>query len=318
MFAILKSPNEFWLIERIIFTVLTGLTLAAYFSAYKRITSHKEQILRDTERWYLVISAIHLIFQFIYNFLIGSTFFLYFAYIVLYIELLCITDTFTTHLEGLSNSLKGYIETITKYGTLAMLVFGVVLVLQIESNNQCGQNMFAISMSIYTAITVFTAAELVYIVRKKSQKLNRMTEDRSYNMGNDFGEELQVKQEGIRSLGQYKTFFIKLTYVVVFGYLLNVILNSYKLIPVAHENQRCDDIFGNRSFVFSVLFSIIEFIGFNLLNIFLFHQYYWIRRDEFVLPDEKTMLNEVYDNDRSGYIRELVDDNDDDDFGRHN
>lgn len=317
MYAILNSPNQFWFIERITFTVLTTSTLVAFFAAYKRIASYKEQILKDTERWYLVLSAVHLIFQFIYNFVIGSTFFLYFAYVILYIELLCINDTFTTHLEGVSNNLKGYIETITKYGTLTVLVFGIVLVLQIESNNQCGQNLLTVNLSIYTAITIFTAAELVFIVKKKNQKLNRMTEDRSYNMSNDLKEELQAKQDGVKSLMHYKLFFIKLTYVVTFGYFINAVLYSIKLMPVAYENKRCNDLFESKPAIFSFFFSISEFLGLNLLNLFVYYQYYWIRRHEFSLSDEKVILNEVFDNDRSGYIRELVDD-DDNEFGHRN
>jgi len=319
MFAIFGSPNEFWFIERITFTSLTSLALLLYFSAYKRISAHKDQILKDTERWYLILSTIHLIFQFIYNCLIGSSFFLYFAYIILYIELLCINDTFTTHLEGFSANMKGYIETITKYGTLVMLIFGVVLVLQIESDNQCGQNLLSVNVSVYSVITIFTTAELAYIAWKKSQKLSKMSEDRSYNMDNELGEEMQMKQDGIRLMRQYKMFFIKLTYVVVFGYLLNTALNLYKLIPVAYENQQCDDVFSDKSAVFSVIFSIIEFFGLNLLNIFVYFEYYWSKRNEFSPANEQAILTDVYDNDRSDFIKGRVEmDDDEDEFGRHN
>lgn len=308
MFAIIASPNAFWVYERLILSVLTGSAILCFFYAYKKIISNKETILKDTERWYLVLSAVHLIFQFIYNFLLPSTFFLYFAYVILYIELLCINDTFTNHLEGLSNNFKGWIETLTKYGTLGVLVFGIILVLEIDSDNQCGQNLFTLNLGFYTLLTICTAIELFYIIKMKSQKLERLSEQRSYDMGNGLGDELSAKYEGAISIRQYKIFFIKLLYVIVIGYLINSILFIYKLKPVAFGNVTCNKLFDNRSATFSIMFSVVEFIGFNLLNLFVFHQYFWIKRHEFNIHDEKVMLNEVYDDNRSGYIRNFVDD----------
>lgn len=308
MFAIWDSPNAFWVYERLIFSLLTGLTLLAYFYAYKKITAHQEKLLKDTERWYLVLSTFHLIFQFIYNFVIESTFFLYFAQVILYIELLCINDTFTFHLEGLSENIKGWIETVTVYGTVGVLVFGVVLVLEIESDNQCGQNLFILNLVVYTLLSIFTTAELLYIVRKKNQKLNKLAEQRSYDMDNELVQEFHIKQEGLKSTRQFKLFFVKLSYIVIIGYLINASLFIYKLSPVVFGNVRCNNLFENRQSLFSVIFSVFEFFGFNLLNLFIYYEYFWVKRQEFNPPDEKLILNEVYDNNRSSYIRDLVED----------
>ena len=193
MFALISSQNVFELVERITCSTLCALALLMYFIAYKRVSAHQSQILKDTDRWYLVISAIHLLFQLTYYFLIGSTFFLYYAFIILYIELLCLNDTFTPHLENISNRIKSIIENIAKYGIPALMIFGVVLVLQIDSDNQCGQNSLPVNLSLYSALTLLTTVELVYIAWKKSSKLNRLSEERSYNMEIELGEEIQIK-----------------------------------------------------------------------------------------------------------------------------
>ena len=114
----------------------------------------------------------------------------------------------------------------------------------------------------------------------------------------------------MRILRQQKLFFIKLTYAVVLGYLLNTVLGLYKLIPVYYEENTCKGIFEDKSLAFLIVFSVLEFVGLNLLNAFVYYQYYWIKRYEFNQPDEDALLVDAYDNDRSEYIREKIEDDD--------
>lgn len=309
MLPILNAASQFTAYEHSINAAMSALTLLAYFYAYRTITKLGDHILKEIERWFMVLCSIHVFFQLLYHFLVAWPIFYYLSQIILYIELICIVDTFTTHLEGLSARLKGLIENVAKYGTIGVLVLGVLTVFWSKGDNDCGQSLFAVNLFIYTLIAAMTIVELIYIVRKKNERLSNLCEDRSFDLGKQLVQELQAKQENLKMTKQFRAFFLKLLYTVCIGYVTNMILHLYKCMPVVFEGKTCIQIFEDKSILFAVIFSLSEFIGFNLINLFVFNEYFWSKRYEFCEPSDKLALTDMYDQNRSGYIMDL-DDND--------
>ena len=299
MLAWFIARNKFWFIESFVYTLLLLPLTYLYYTAYNRVKHQKDTGLTANERWFLTTSFVHVCTQLFYHFIYPFSILYYIVTTIFFIEIICLNDTFTVHLNHLSEKLRGYIEQGCKYAILFFLIYGVYAILQIHSANQCGQNLMYITLPIYLALTAFTVAEIGYIIKKKNDDINDIINIRLSVLGKENEAEIDYRRQNVNKLKMQKVFFTHLLITIVVAYLINSVLYYQKFRLIHTKEATCATLFENKHTIFMVLFSILEAFGTNVLNCFVFYYYYWIRRQEFSFVDSKVSFSEGYEGLRS-------------------
>jgi len=291
--------NKFWFIERFIHTLLLSGLLYLYCQAYTSVRKHKENILSANEKWFLTTSAIHISLQFVYHFVYPFSMIYFASNTVFFIEIICLNDTFISHLGHLPENIKSHIEQGCKYAILFFIIYGIYAILQIHSANQCGQNLMYITLPIYLVLVSFTCAEIGYIIKKKNEDINDIISTRLSVLTGQNERDIDYRAHNLNVLKGHKVFFIHLLLVLVVGFFINSILYFQKLRLVHSKTVACSALFENKHIIFMILFSLLEAVGTNALNGFIFYYYFWVRRHEFYHMDNKVSFSEAYEGLRS-------------------
>ena len=303
MLAWFLAQNKFWLIERIVHSIVLAPLLYAFYMAQQKIKTHAN-VLTAHETWYLAASMLHIGIQLTHYFVYSSAILYYAASTVLFIQIVCLNDMFVPHMADLPDQLRTYIEQGCKYAIIFLLIYGVYEVLQINSPNQCGQNLMYITIPLYFVIAGFTAAELLYILKKKNDEMAGIIDVRLSALAGQTDADANARSRSLNSIKKQKVFFSHLLYVIVVGYVLNSALYYKKLKKVHAKTVKCVDLFADKNVVFLTLFSVLEVCGANALNVFVFYYYYWVRKYEFSLDMSRASYSEAFEGFRSMLLTE--------------
>lgn len=307
MISFFYSTNKFWFTEKFLYSIFTGIFLFFYILAYRSIEKDQNKVISDFKKFFLLLSLIQILVQFTYYFLYPFSFLYY-----------CVDFLYCTQLVSLINHLIRNIDFFSKdfnnkFDKFCIFVLGFLVVtlfvsiIELRSENQCGQNMLYFRIFIIFTIWITCLVLIVVILKQISEHMDGIFERKSIRLEDSGFGRVEEKTSLLGHLRDQRRVYVIFFFSILVGGLFKIVLQVYKLGGVHSEDFLCRDLFGNRNFVFYVFFCLCEIIGDNSVNLAIFYVYYWCLKNQFVFVlDSKIDLAEGFGHTRSLLIRDYV------------
>ena len=303
MLTLIFSENSFWLINHFIFTILTGggLFFLSIIKAKFDILSPNIAEKYKECRLFLPIIAIHIFLQFFYNFIYNFSFVDFIGRFVFYFLILHINIYFLSGAKNISSDLKTKLEKGRDFFTVFTLFICFLSILNGQSSNSCGQSLLPIFTLVDILLGALTCFNAFNSFKLTGKEIDMLIE--SIEKGEMEGEEYTEKS--LMNLTENRLLHVHFGLSGFLSCFVYSVLFYIKIKGVDSGKDTCSNLFAEKSVFFKFLFSFLEVLCLNALNLFVFYDYYFKNRKEFEpqISFENRMTEEVFENSRSAMIR---------------
>lgn len=277
MWTIFQIEGTFWQVHSITTSIVTAGLLIFYFKARSVFATVPRQLEKNLEenQSFVLLGYAHLICQFFQAFIYNFSLLTYLSRFLFFTVAFAFSYTYMASVQQ-KISFKGAIDLFQKLVLYVSLVIFFASVFKIRSKNQCGQiysNLYLVWYGIAGLLSIFCCARNLRALRQKFKSIQRQA-----SSGTSLRASLEVPLTAEPShsvLEYYSSFYTWFLLAAILSCIGKAALLSFEMEDFRVKGYECDRIFQDQSLLFQIVFSLLNVLCTNSLNVLIIKIYYW-------------------------------------------
>lgn len=303
MFSLLFSPNSFWFLEHLLFSLGTGAACYFFYKLKEQSEHLRPSVLEKLaeESFFLQFAALHVFLQFLFHFVYPFSILDYGSRFVFFFFIIYLNKKHLANADNLTTQSRNLIEKVIEVFIVFIIFICFLSILNSQSANACGQSTLVLFVFAYMFIGAYSCGNAANGYMQANRQLTEIM-DRVKTASIN---ELRDDQTQVDKLLKHQTFlmhFFLASFVSCFVYAL---LFWLKLASIDSKLHTCQLLFSGRNWFFKLLFVIAEFASLNCINAFVVFHTYWKNRSviETQTGAITRMTEDVFEDKRSAMIK---------------